>query len=123
MTDEEKKKRKEEEKKQRNENVHDLAIQYKKEVNFSKWYQEVITKSEMIDYYDISGCYILRPRAYFIWEQIQRFFDEEIKKLGVDNCYFPMFVSQGALEREKNHIEGFAPEVAWVTKSGSSDLD
>jgi prolyl-tRNA synthetase len=68
LTDEEKKKRKEEEKKQRNENVHDLAIQYKKEVNFSKWYQEVITKSEMIDYYDISGCYILRPRAYFIWE-------------------------------------------------------
>jgi len=77
----------------------------------------------MIDYYDISGCYILRPRAYYIWEKIQHFFDTEIKTLGVENCYFPMFVSQAALEKEKNHIEGFAPEVAWVTKSGSSDLD
>ena len=85
--------------------------------DFGGWYQQVLTKSEMIDYYDISGCYILRPASFFIWEQIQAFFDGEIKKLGVENTYFPMFVSRKVLEREKDHIEGFAPEVAWVTKA------
>jgi prolyl-tRNA synthetase len=65
----------------------------------------------LIEYYDVSGCYILRPWAYFIWEQIKDQFDAEIKKLGVQNCYFPVFVSKAALEREKTHIEDFAPEV------------
>lgn len=82
----------------------------------------MITKSEMIEYYDVSGCYILRPWAYGIWDRIHSFFDERIKTLGVENCYFPMFVSNQALEREKTHIADFAPEVAWVTKSGSTDL-
>ena len=72
---------------------------------------QVITKSEMIEYYDISGCYILRNWSFSIWERIQAFFDKEIKKLGVENCYFPIFVSHSALEREKTHIEDFAPEV------------
>lgn len=85
--------------------------------DFGGWYQQVVTKAELIDYYDISGCYILRPLSYWIWEQIQGFFDGEIKKLGVENTYFPMFVSSKVLEREKDHIEGFAPEVAWVTKA------
>ncbi|KAJ2790769.1 ribose-phosphate pyrophosphokinase 1, partial [Coemansia guatemalensis] len=76
----------------------------------------------MLDYYDVSGCYIVRPTAYFVWQQIQEFFDAGIRALGVRNCYFPMFVSQRALEQEKDHIEGFAPEVAWVTKAGSTDL-
>lgn len=66
----------------------------------------------MIEYYDVSGCYILRPWAYSIWESIRDFFDAEIKKLGVENCYFPMFVSQGALEKEKTHVADFAPEVS-----------
>jgi len=123
MTAEEKKKKKEHDQQQKTEGSHKLSIQYKKEVNFSKWYQEIITKSEMIEYYDISGCYILRPRAYFIWEKIQGFLDAKFKAAGVDNCYFPMFVSKSALETEKDHIEGFSPEVAWVTKSGQSDLD
>lgn len=65
----------------------------------------------MIEYYDVSGCYVLRPWAYSIWEAIQDFFNQEIKKMGVENCYFPMFVSQAALEKEKSHIEDFAPEV------------
>lgn len=77
----------------------------------------------MIEYYDISGCYILRPRAFFIWDKIQHFLNEKFAALGVDNCYFPMFVSKSALETEKDHVEGFSPEVAWVTKSGQSDLD
>lgn len=72
---------------------------------------QVITKAEMIEYYDVSGCYVLRPWSFSIWEAIKDFFDAEIKKLGVENCYFPMFVSQAALEKEKTHIEDFAPEV------------
>jgi prolyl-tRNA synthetase family I len=76
----------------------------------------------MIEYYDISGCYILRPQAFCIWDSIKDFFDAEIKKLGVENSYFPMFIPQKALEKEKDHIEDFAPEVAWVTRSGDSEL-
>ena len=114
---------KDKDKQERSEGVHELGIQYKKAVNFSKWYSDIIKKGEMIDYYDISGCYILRPRSYFIWEQIQQFFDAQIKTLGVQNCYFPMFVSKGALETEKEHVEDFSPEVAWVTKSGQSELE
>lgn len=100
-----------------------LGLEVKKEDNLAEWYSQVLTKAEMIEYYDVSGCYILRPWAYSIWEAIQKFFDAAIKSLGVTNCYFPMFVSSNALEKEKTHIADFAPEVAWVTKSGSSDLD
>ena len=99
-----------------------LGLGISMEENYSEWYTQVITKAELIEYYDVSGCYVLRPLSYAIWETIQAFFDSEIKKLGVENCYFPMFVSKSALEREKDHIEDFAPEVAWVTKSGKSDL-
>lgn len=65
----------------------------------------------MIEYYDVSGCYVLRPWSFSIWESIQKWFDAEIKKIGFENCYFPMFVSHSALETEKEHIEDFAPEV------------
>ncbi|XP_053918570.1 bifunctional glutamate/proline--tRNA ligase isoform X6 [Cuculus canorus] len=99
-----------------------LGLEAKKEENLADWFSQVITKSEMIEYYDVSGCYVLRPWAYAIWEAIKDFFDAEIKKLGVENCYFPMFVSQAALEKEKTHIADFAPEVAWVTRSGKTDL-
>ncbi|CAH1731165.1 unnamed protein product [Aphis gossypii] len=92
--------------------------------NLGEWYSQVLVKGEMIEYYDVSGCYVLRPWAYRIWELIQEWFDARIKRkpLNVRNCYFPMFVSQSALEREKEHIADFAPEVAWVTKSGETDL-
>eukprot|EP01039_Chlorochromonas_danica_P005013 gene5013-5505_t len=99
-----------------------LGLSYKKEEDFANWYTQTITLSEMIDYSDISGCYILRPWSYFIWESIQQWFDKQIKELGVQNTYFPLFVSERALNTEKDHVEGFAPEVAWVTKSGTSDL-
>jgi len=99
-----------------------LALQYKKAENFAMWYSNVIVLSEMISYYDISGCYILRPWSYKIWELMQQWFNEKILKLGVENCYFPLFVSQDRLEKEKDHVEGFAPEVAWVTKSGDGEL-
>jgi len=97
-------------------------LEVKKEDNLADWYSQVLTKAEMLEYYDVSGCYILRPWSFSIWEAIKDFFDAEIKKLGVTNCYFPIFVSHAALEREKDHIADFAPEVAWVTKSGDSDL-
>ncbi|XP_004613070.2 bifunctional glutamate/proline--tRNA ligase isoform X2 [Sorex araneus] len=99
-----------------------LGLEAKKEENLADWYSQVITKAEMIEYYDVSGCYILRPWAFSIWEAIKDFFDSEIKKLGVENCYFPMFVSQSALETEKTHVADFAPEVAWVTRSGKTEL-
>ncbi|ETV83722.1 proline-tRNA ligase [Aphanomyces astaci] len=95
---------------------------WSKKENFPDWYTDVITKSQMIDYYDVSGCYVLRPWSYEIWERIQAYLDGKFKEIGVKNCYFPMFVTSEKLNREKDHLEGFAPEVAWVTKSGDTDL-
>lgn len=109
-------------KKQTKKGETQLALKWKKEENFAMWYSDVIVLSEMISYYDISGCYILRPWSYKIWELIQDWFNVEIRKLDVENAYFPMFVSKERLEKEKDHVEGFAPEVAWVTKSGDGDL-
>ncbi|KAL8680774.1 MAG: hypothetical protein Q9186_003062 [Xanthomendoza sp. 1 TL-2023] len=100
-----------------------IGIDVSKEEDFSGWYQQVLTKGEMLDYYDISGCYILKPASFFIWEEVQQWFNKKIKSIGVRNCSFPMFVSQDVLEREKAHIEGFAAEVAWVTHAGDSKLD
>ncbi|KAJ3156388.1 hypothetical protein HDU89_004170 [Geranomyces variabilis] len=99
-----------------------IGLTAKRDEDFSAWYQQVLTRTEMMDYYDISGCYIIRPWAYKIWKSIQRFFGDAIEESGVEDCYFPMFVSEKALNREKDHIEGFSPEVAWVTKAGQSDL-
>eukprot|EP00271_Cylindrocystis_brebissonii_P000318 TRINITY_DN10418_c0_g1_i1.p1 TRINITY_DN10418_c0_g1~~TRINITY_DN10418_c0_g1_i1.p1 ORF type:complete len:587 (+),score=173.53 TRINITY_DN10418_c0_g1_i1:153-1913(+) len=100
-----------------------LGVSTKKAVDFGQWYSEVVVHGEMIEYYDVSGCYILRPWSYSIWEEIKKYFDAEIKKLDVENAYFPLFVSEKALTAEKDHVEGFAPEVAWVTRSGDSELD
>ena len=100
-----------------------LGLSVKRDEDFSTWYSQLVIAGDLIDYYDISGCYILKPWAYAQWEVLKDFFDTEIKKLGIENCYFPMFVSESRLEAEKDHIEDFAPEVAWVTRSGSTDLE
>lgn len=100
-----------------------IGITVDKSKDFPGWYSQILTKGEMLDYYDVSGCYILRPPSYAIWENIQRWFDAKIKGLGVQNAYFPMFVSSRVLEKEKDHVEGFAPEVAWVTRAGQSELE
>ena len=100
-----------------------IGITVDKAKDFSSWYSQIVTKGEMLDYYDVSGCYILRPNSYSVWETIQEWFNLRIKKMGVQNSYFPMFVSSRVLEKEKDHIEGFAPEVAWVTRAGNSELD
>ncbi|XP_005182957.1 bifunctional glutamate/proline--tRNA ligase [Musca domestica] len=99
-----------------------LGLEATKEENLPEWYSQVITKGELIEYYDVSGCYILRHWSFAIWKFIRTWFDAQITQMGVKECYFPIFVSRAALEKEKTHIADFAPEVAWVTKSGDSDL-
>lgn len=107
----------------RSENQEDTkGVTARKSEDFATWYTQVITRAEMIEYYDISGCYILRPWSFFLWEQISAWLDARIKELGVQNAYFPCFVSQESLETERDHVQGFAPEVAWVTRSGDSEL-
>ena len=103
--------------------VEKEGITKDKYTQFGDWYKEIVTKCDLIDYTDISGCYVLRPLSFFIWEQIQKFMDAEIKKLGVQNAYFPLFVSEDALKSESKHFEDFNPEVAWVTHSGDTELD
>ncbi|KAL7721829.1 Proline--tRNA ligase [Entamoeba marina] len=93
-----------------------------KEGNFSEWYSQIIIQSGLIEKYDISGCYILRPNAFGIWENIQHFIDSRIKRMGVENTSFPCFVSQEKLKKEEDELHGFSAEVAWVTKSGKTDL-
>ncbi|KAF2645403.1 prolyl-tRNA synthetase 2 [Massarina eburnea CBS 473.64] len=100
-----------------------IGIDVAKEDDLGEWYQQVITKGQMISYYDVAGCYILEPSSYAIWENIKGWFDAKIKTLKVRNAYFPIFISADNLEREKEHVEGFAAEVAWVTKGGKSDLE
>ncbi|EZA58690.1 Bifunctional aminoacyl-tRNA synthetase [Ooceraea biroi] len=99
-----------------------LGLEVKKDENFFDWYSQIITKSGMIEYYDVSGCYILRPWSFAIWKIIKDYIDQVITLLGVHECYFPIFVTRNVLEKEKTHIADFAPEVAWVTKCGESDL-
>jgi prolyl-tRNA synthetase family I len=100
----------------------DIGITVKKSEDFSEWYTQIILKSELIEYGPVSGCMIIRPYAYSIWESVQEFFNKEIKKLGVENAYFPMLIPENLFTKEKDHVEGFTPEVAWVTQGGDSVL-
>ncbi|KAI1914491.1 ribose-phosphate pyrophosphokinase 1 [Ophidiomyces ophidiicola] len=100
-----------------------IGIDVAKEDDFAAWYQQILLKGDMLDYYDVSGCFVLKPHSFFIWEEIQNWFNDKIKKMGVKNCSFPLFVSEDVLKKEKDHIEGFAAEVAWVTHAGSSPLE
>ena len=95
----------------------------KKDQDVSEWYTQVVIKSGLIDYSGVSGCYVLKPLSYQIWEKIQKEFDKKIKKKGVKNCYFPLLIPESLLKREQQHIAGFEPEVAYVTQAGSTKLD
>ena len=99
------------------------AVTATKETNFAEWYSQTLTKGGFIAYTDISGCYVYRPASFHVWEEITQYFDQRIKSIGVKNCYFPMFATKEQLEVEQNHVEGFAAEVAWVTKYGNSKLE
>ena len=92
------------------------------EDDFAQWYTDVVKKAELIDYSSVRGCMILRPNGYAIWENIQKQLDARFKETGVENVYMPMFIPESLLQKEKDHVEGFAPEVAWVTHGGGQEL-
>ncbi len=92
------------------------------EEDFAQWYTDVVKKAELIDYSSVRGCMILRPNGYAIWENIQKELDGRFKQTGVENVYMPLFIPESLLQKEKDHVEGFAPEVAWVTHGGSEKL-
>ncbi|MBQ3431778.1 MAG: proline--tRNA ligase [Clostridia bacterium] len=90
--------------------------------DFAKWYTDVVKKAELIDYSGIKGCMVIRPYGYAIWENIQKDMDRRFKETGHENVYMPMLIPESLLNKEKDHVEGFAPEVAWVTIGGSEKL-
>ena len=92
------------------------------EEDFAQWYTDVVKKAELIEYSNVKGCMILRPNGYAIWENIQKELDRRFKETGVENVYMPLFIPESLLQREKDHVEGFAPEVAWVTHGGMEPL-
>ena len=90
--------------------------------DFSQWYTDVITQTQLCDYAPVRGCMIVRPYGYAIWERIQAEMDQRFKEHGVENVYFPMLIPESLLLKEQEHVEGFAPEVAWVTQGGTEKL-
>ena len=90
--------------------------------DFAKWYTDIVKKADLIDYSSVKGCMIIRPYGYAIWENIQKILDAKFKESGVENVYMPMFIPESLLKKEKDHVEGFAPEVAWVTHGGEERL-
>lgn len=92
------------------------------DTDFAQWYTDVVKKAELIDYSNVKGCMVIKPAGYALWELIQRQLDDRFKAVGVENVYMPMFIPESLLQKEKDHVEGFAPEVAWVTHGGLEPL-
>ena len=93
------------------------------EEDFAKWYTDIVLKAELADYTDTKGCIAIKPYGYAIWENIQKYADAKFKENGVKNVYFPVLIPESLLQKEKDHVEGFGPEVAWVTNAGGEDLE
>ena len=93
------------------------------DVDFAKWYTDICKKAELIEYTSVKGCMVIRPYGYAIWENIQHILDGYFKALGHENVCMPMFIPESLLQKEKDHVKGFAPEVAWVTNGGSEELE
>ena len=91
--------------------------------DFAQWYTDIVIKAELADYTDTKGCIAIKPYGYSIWENIQNYTDKKFKETGVENVYFPVLIPESLLQKEKDHVEGFAPEVAWVTEAGGEKLD
>ncbi len=91
--------------------------------DFAKWYTDIVKKAELVEYTSVKGCMVIRPYAYAIWENIQRILDGMFKETGHENVCMPMFIPESLLNKEKDHVQGFAPEVAWVTHGGSEKLE
>ena len=92
------------------------------EDDFAKWYTDVVKKADLMDYTSVKGCMVFKPAGYALWENIQHELDRRFKETGVENVYLPMFIPESLLQKEKDHVEGFAPEVAWVTHGGLEEL-
>lgn len=103
--------------------TENFSITAKKAENFADWYQQVVLQSELLHYYGVPGFFIMRPNSMFIWSEIRRYFDDEVARLGVQECYFPMLVLKKNLELEKAHLANFDPELAWITRCGNKALD
>ncbi|MBO4452894.1 MAG: proline--tRNA ligase [Clostridia bacterium] len=93
------------------------------EVDFAQWYTDIVKKAELVEYTSVKGCLVIRPYGYAIWENIQRILDNAFKATGHENVCMPMFIPESLLQKEKDHVEGFAPEVAWVTHGGNEKLE
>lgn len=93
------------------------------EDDFAKWYTDIVLKADLADYTDTKGCIAIKPYGYAIWENIQKYADSKFKKIGVKNIYLPVLIPESLLNKEKDHVEGFAPEVAWVTMGGKEELE
>ena len=93
------------------------------EEDFTQWYTDVVKKAELMDYSSVKGCMIFKPNGYAIWENIQKNLDAMFKETGVENVYMPMFIPESLLQKEKDHVEGFAPDAAWVTYGGNEKLE
>ena len=91
--------------------------------DFAQWYTDVILKTDMVDYGPVKGTMVIKPYGYSIWENIQNYLNNEFKKQGVQNAYFPMLIPESYLKREAEHVEGFAPEVAVLTYAGGEELN
>ena len=92
------------------------------DVDFAQWYTDIVKKADLIDYTSVKGCMVIKPAGYALWERIQQEVDRRFKETGVENVYLPLFIPESLLQKEKDHVEGFAPEVAWVTHGGLEPL-
>ncbi len=104
-----------------------MAEEFVKEItpraeDYSQWYVDCVLKAELADYAPVRGCMVIRPYGFAVWEKIQAILDRRFKETGHENAYFPLFIPRGFLERESEHVEGFAPELAWVTRGGGEEL-
>ena len=101
----------------------ELGITVKKDRNPSEWYTQVVKKAGLAKYADVQGCMIIKPYGMKLWESIKENFNEKIEQTGVENAYFPLFIRESQLEKEEDIVEGFDPEVAWVTHGGDEELE
>ncbi len=93
-----------------------------RDADFAQWYTDIVKKAELMDYSAVKGFMVIKPAGYAIWENIQKELDRRFKETGVENVYMPLLIPESLLQKEKDHVEGFAPEVAWVTYGGGAEL-
>jgi len=98
------------------------GLSAKKEHDFSEWYTQIIQKADLADYSAVSGCIVYKPNSYAIWEKIIQITDKKFKQVGIKNAYFPLLIPESLLQKEATHVQGFTPEVAWVTEAGDTKL-